>query len=194
MKGVQIVSKRNKTVVIIASAVGLLAVIVCGMLIWFFSPGVHRLFGFTNVDAEQAGYIVSQDREIIDEATFSAKGCAPATSEHGVESKENAFSHIQIGDFPPITSDDKASAYTRQLNDNTLMVTVSTVETVENKARSNNFDETSLLHYRVFIDTDTNEILMSSVERVQNGETTRQYFFTTDDMDIINSTLDRCPY
>lgn len=176
--------KCNKAVIIIAAAVGALAIITLGMLIWFFSPGAHRLFGFTNLNTDQTGYLVNQERQIVGEATFSAKGCAPSATEHGVTAKKNAFSHIQIGDFPSITSDENASAYTRELDDDILMITVST-SSPETEA---------LLYYRVFIDMETNEILMGSFETIQSEETVRHYFFTTDDMDVINSTLDRCPY
>lgn len=189
-------NKRKKTTIILCSVAIALVLLVAGMLIWFFSPGVHNLFHLTNINVDQSGYLVSKEgqMQIIRETSFCAKGCAAASTEDGTQAKKNAFDHIQIGDFPSITAEDKASAYTVNYDDGIMMIAVTTADVSKQNDQSSSTSTEAILYYRVFFDTDTNEILMSSYERIQNGETDRYYFFTTNDEEVIKSTLARCPY
>lgn len=54
-------TKKVKILIIIAAIVVVLGILTAAVLFWFFSPGVHKLFGFVHVELEESYYLI--DRE-----------------------------------------------------------------------------------------------------------------------------------
>ena len=73
----------KKRIAILTAVCAVVVLLVAGVLIWFFSPGVHFLGNFANFDLEEEKcYIISKDSgEVLGQTTLTLKGFVNNPSE-----------------------------------------------------------------------------------------------------------------
>lgn len=104
---------RKTRIILFISIVVLLVlglITVC-TLQWFFSPGVHRLLGFTHVEYLEEGYLY-QEGKILKSATLEVNATGRIYSDRSEEGMDLTF---RLTDLHPIDSGDEA-------NDHGIMV------------------------------------------------------------------------
>lgn len=67
-------TKKVKILIIIAAVVVVLGILTAAVLCWFFSPGVHKLFGFVHVKLEESYYLIDRETGEITKTTVSIEG------------------------------------------------------------------------------------------------------------------------
>jgi len=183
--------KLNKTSIILLSILLLCAIIIAGILFWFFSPGVHHILNYAHLDTSTTGYVFNKDRELVQEATFSVKVTA-APSDGRNTAEKNTVSLLEITGFAVITSNDVISMYTHELKNDILMVNI--VKPGAYKQTDGTFAPTRGNEYRIFIDKKTSEILMCIIHISnddEKGTYDEYYFIPSNDTKSITDTLNR---
>lgn len=93
-------TKKTKLIILLSVLLLLVAVVGC-TLQWFFSPGIHRLLGFTHVEYLEEGYLY-QDGKILGPATLEIK----ATGEIYSDVCDKDFDlTLRFGDLHPNDDD-----------------------------------------------------------------------------------------
>lgn len=67
-------TKKVKILIIIAAVVVVLGILTAAVLCWFFSPGVHKLFGFVHVELEESYYLIDRETGEIKKTTVTIEG------------------------------------------------------------------------------------------------------------------------
>lgn len=67
-------NKKSKLIIALSVVVVLLAGSIAGVMIWFFSPGVHRLFGKVHMEFSKSGYLMDAEGNILHPATLTVNG------------------------------------------------------------------------------------------------------------------------
>ncbi len=89
-------TKKTKLIILLSVLLLLIAVVGC-TLQWFFSPGIHRLLGFTHVEYLEEGYLY-QDGKILGPATLEIKATGEIYSNSG---ERNFDLTLRFGDLHP---------------------------------------------------------------------------------------------
>ena len=179
--------KINKISVILLSILLLFAIIIAGILLWFFSPGVQHLFNWVHMDTGKTGYIFDENYEMLREAELCVKVNSfspPSTAEQG------NISLFELTGFNTLTSDDFVSVSTHELDNDILTVNITVPGAVEQPDGS--FAPWTDATYLIYIDKDTSEILMCSA-RIFNEDNSYEdfYFAASKDPQIIKNTMVR---
>lgn len=101
----------------ILSVILLLAAVIGCVAQWFYSPGIHQLFGYTHIEYEVTGYrYASNASKILEQTTFSIDTTVTTAS-----TKVNADEALTLhfGDQLCIGSPDPECAYTVLISDQT---------------------------------------------------------------------------
>lgn len=93
--------KKNVIITVCLLVVILLAAAGC-VLLWFYSPGVHKLFGYVHVEANETGYLY-QNGEILGEIDFAINTTVPLSSYR--ENPDDKI-YLKFGDLLFIDSPD----------------------------------------------------------------------------------------
>lgn len=181
--------KLNKISIILLSILLLCAIIIAGILFWFFSPGVQHLFNWVHMDTGKAGYIFNENKEMLREAEL----CVKLNSFSGPSKAEQGnISLFELTGFSTLTSDDVVSVYTHELKNDILTVNIATPGVY--KQTDGTYAPTRGNEYRIFIDKKTSEILMCIIQISnddEKGTYDEYYFIPTKDTKSITDTLNR---
>ena len=104
-------TKKVKILIIIAAIVVVLGILTAAVLFWFFSPGVHKLFGFVHVELEESYYLIDRETGEIKKTIVIIEGTGNPYREissfkgtvHIPEFETNGYA---ISDVGVLTEDD----------------------------------------------------------------------------------------
>lgn len=181
--------KINKISIILLSILLLFAIIIAGILLWFFSPGVQHLFNLVHMDTSMTGYIFDENDELIREAELCVKvNSFPPSS----KAEQGNISLFELTGFSTLTSDDVVGVYTQELKNDILMVDI--IKPGAYKKADGTYAPSYGDEYRIFIDKKTSEILMCIIQISNHAEVetfVKYYFVPTEDTSRITDTLNR---
>ncbi len=168
--------KSKKVIIILLCALLVFVFIIGGILIWFFSPGIHRLFTFTHIEYEADGYLLSTDGEMIGKATLSLNGTAKQGS---TTNRDKAyFFDVTLTGAETITQDDHAGGSTGDVNNGIRSLYITKHILPDDLDMS----KMELVKYQVLLDDRKHEVLVCIYSFQDSGNTTQQYYFIpTDD-------------
>lgn len=147
------------------------------------------------IDYEIQGYLFKQnqyERVYIEDAIFTARNPSLPQILTGeeVNSKKTSFEHISLRGFPSIEDETALSTYTRDSGNGLLEVHVSKSGGIRDK-NTGAMKLITEVQYILFIDKETNALLLCQIFAEMDGET-QQYFFSPQrNPDHINDILIR---
>lgn len=156
---------KKKIIFIICGVILVFALAVAGVLIWFFSPGIHTLLGVTHAELSMEGYIVDYNEDTVEYGELTVNCTARDTGSDGVVEKERPLS-IALSGYPAIEPGDYSAARTSSTQDDGIME-FSVYKSVS---------VTEHITYRLLIDTEQSQVLMCAVI-VDSNDTNQQYYF-----------------
>lgn len=166
--------KSKKVIIILLCALLIITLILASILLWFFSPGIHRLFSFIHIEYEADGYLVSMDGEVIRKATLSLNGTAKPGP---VSNRDKAyFFNAELTGLETITKDDYAPGGTGTRNNNISELSISKNILPEDL----DLAKLKSVKYRILLDNKHSKLLMCTYSGANEQE---YYFIPTDNPD-----------
>lgn len=157
-------TKKTKIILIISAIAAVLAIAVAGVLVWFFSPGIHVLFGHIHLEVSETGCIMNENGEVLGEATFAADGFA----QNSKTVSDGEFT-LSLTGFPAITEEDTRGALAYEESDGVWTVTVSKPSfTTDPETGKPVFERAA--KYEIYIDKNSGDILTCCVYGVKDKE------------------------
>ena len=162
---------KKKLTLIIMTVILLLALIITAVLLWFFSPGIHRLFSFTHIECDTDGYLVSMDGEVIGKATLSLNGTAKPGP---VSNRDKAyFFNAELTGLEPVSKDDYAPGCTSKIKNGICELYISKNILPEDL----DLAKLKTVKYHILLDDKKSELLMCTYLFSNSDNTKQEYFF-----------------
>lgn len=134
----------------------------------------------------------SKERTLVEAVVFTARNTElPGKITDGeLKANEENFQCIQLRGFPSIQNGENLSAYTRKANNGILEVQVAKSGSIRDR-ETGQVKMITEISYQMFIDEQTNELLLCRITADMDGQTQQYYFSPSPNPDSINDVLVR---
>lgn len=174
-------TKKTKLIILLSVLLLLVAVVGC-TLQWFFSPGIHSLFGYTHVDIHHSGYLLDADGTLLSEGHFTASGMARHVKE-GKNVKQRAF-QLSLTGFPELDANKPSIPFIRQHENGSLVLQV--IQTLD-------VQQPEHIYYDMDIDSNDYQLVAVRVTEYPEEIANYTYFIPADSLNeaqtILRNTL-----
>lgn len=134
----------------------------------------------------------SKERSLVEAVVFTARNAElPGELKDGeLKTNEESFQCIQLRGFPSMQNEENLSAYTRRANNGILEVQVAKSGSIRDR-ETGEVKMITEVSYQMFIDEQTNELLLCQITAEMDGQTQQYYFSPSPNSDSINDVLIR---
>lgn len=172
-------SKRKRLLIITAVIVMAIA-LVSGIILWFYSPGIHSMFGHTRVDIQYSGYILDSNGDLLYEGQLYACGIASPQNDSGGNPAKVGTFQLSITGFPELTLEEPSSPHVYQRENGLFELgVVKILDAFEHE----------LMYFNLYIDSHNSEFLVCRVTEYPEGSSVYTYFVSADSPDEAQTIL-----